>query len=92
MNTEHHDGPSTHRGHQHPLALSARELATLFRLCDASFDTTALTADLLALQEAGLVNLITSEDGDTIFALTIDGKVLLRSLGVEPTERRPYAS
>jgi hypothetical protein len=60
------------------------------RLRDASAGTNAVTPDAIALQGAGLVHVTTSKDGDTAFALTVDGKVLLRLLGVEPPERRSY--
>jgi hypothetical protein len=91
MNAKHYDGAASMRGSQRqPRTLSAHELATLLRVRDASAATNAVTPDVIALQEAGLVHVITSEDGDTMFALTVDGKVLLRVLGVEPAERRPY--
>jgi hypothetical protein len=91
MNAKYHAGAaSMRRGHKQPRTLSAHELSTLLRLCDASAETNAVTPDLIALHEAGLVHVIASEDGDTMFALTVDGRVLLRLLGVEPAERRPY--
>jgi hypothetical protein len=91
MNAKHHDGAaSMRRGHKQPRALSAHELATLLRLRDASAGTNAVTPDAIALQGAGPVHVTTSKDGDTAFALTVDGKVLLRLLGVEPPERRSY--
>jgi hypothetical protein len=43
------------------------------------------TPDVMALQEVGLVHLVASEDGDATFALTGDGKALLRVLGAEAT-------
>jgi hypothetical protein len=85
MNAKHHDGAaSMRRGHKQPRTLSAHELATLLRLRDASARTNAVTPDVIALQEAGLVHVTTSKDGDAAFALTIDGKVLLRLLSTEP--------
>jgi hypothetical protein len=88
MNAKHHDGAaSMRRGHQHPRTLSAHELSTLLRLCDASAETNAVTPDLIALQEAGLAHVIASEDGDAMFVLTVDGRVLLRLLGNEPLGR-----
>jgi hypothetical protein len=81
---------STHRAHGHPVTLSAQELASLLRLRNASAETNAVTPEVIALQAAGLVHLIASEDGDAALALTVDGKVLLRLLGAEPVERHPY--
>jgi hypothetical protein len=81
---------STHRAHRHPVTLSAQELATLLRLRNASAKTNAVTPDVIALQAAGLVHIIPSEDGDAAPALTVDGKVLLRLLGAEPAEHRTY--
>jgi hypothetical protein len=91
MNAKHHDGAaSMRRGHKHPRTLSAHELATLLRMRDSWAGTNAVTPDVIALQEAGLVHFTTSKDGDAAFALTVDGKVLLRLLGVEPVARRHY--
>jgi hypothetical protein len=48
------------------------------------------TPDVVALQEAGVVQVIISEDGDAALKLTVDGKVLLRMLGAEPVGNRSY--
>ncbi|MFL9932233.1 hypothetical protein P0D88_24050 [Paraburkholderia sp. RL18-103-BIB-C] len=90
MEAKDYDGSSsTHRAHRrHPVTLSAQELATLLRLRNASAETNAVTPDVIALQAAGLVHLIASEDGDATLALTVDGKVLLRLLGAEPRKPR----
>ncbi|KAA1011453.1 hypothetical protein FVF58_16215 [Paraburkholderia panacisoli] len=91
MEAKDYDGSSsTHRAHRHPVTLSAQELATLLRLRNASAETNAVTPDVIALQAAGLVHFIASEDGDATLALTVDGKVLLRLLGAEPADRPPY--
>lgn len=92
MEAKDYDGSSsTHRAHRrHPVTLSAHELATLFRLRDASVLTDIETPDVIALQEAGVVQVIMSEDGDAALALTVDGKVLLRMLGAEPVGSRSY--
>jgi hypothetical protein len=83
---------STHLGRKQHLTLNAHELATLLCLRDASVLADAETPDVIALQDAGLVQVITSKDGDTTVSLTVDGKVLLRMLGAEPAEHRTYAS
>ncbi|MFP3647683.1 hypothetical protein [Paraburkholderia sp. SIMBA_054] len=72
------------------MRLSAHELATLFRLRNASVLTDIETPDVIALQEAGVVQVIMSEDGGAALALTVDGKVLLRMLGAEPVGSRSY--
>jgi hypothetical protein len=46
------------------VTLSTHELATLFRLRTASVLTDVATPDVIALQEAGVVQVIISEDGD----------------------------
>ncbi|WP_042305861.1 hypothetical protein [Paraburkholderia terrae] len=83
-------GSSTHRAHRHPVTLSAQELTTLLCLRDASVLADAETPDVIALQEAGMVQVIMSEDGDAALALTVDGKVLLRMLGAESVGSRSY--
>jgi Fe2+ or Zn2+ uptake regulation protein len=83
MNAKHHDGASMRRRHKQPRTLSAHELAMLLRLSDSSAETNAVTPDVIALQEAGLVHVIESEDGDATCALSVDGKVLLRLLGAD---------
>jgi hypothetical protein len=91
MEAKNHDGSSsTHRANRHPVTLSAQELATLLRLRNVTAETNAVTPDVIALQAAGLVHHIASGDGDATLALTVDGKVLLRMLGAEPVECRPY--
>ncbi|TCG03967.1 hypothetical protein BZM27_44340 [Paraburkholderia steynii] len=92
MEAKDYDGSfsSTHRAHSHPVTLSAQELATLLRLRNAPARTNAVTPDLIALHEAGLVHIIATEDGDAALVLSVDGRVLLRSLGAEPAERPPY--
>jgi DNA-binding PadR family transcriptional regulator len=62
----------------------------LLRLRGASLGKTAATPNLIALQEAGLVQVIAPEDGNATFALTEDGTVLLRFLGIGPAERCRY--
>ncbi|TCG05272.1 hypothetical protein BZM27_34725 [Paraburkholderia steynii] len=92
MEAKDYDGSSSaHRAHRrHPVTLSAHELATLFRLRNASILTDVETPDVIALQEAGVVQVIMSEDGDAALALTVDGKVLLRMLGAEPAGSLSY--
>ncbi|BCZ81771.1 hypothetical protein PTKU64_54460 [Paraburkholderia terrae] len=72
------------------MTLSAHELATLFRLRTASVLTDVEMPHVIALQEAGVVQVIMSEDGDAALALTVDGKVLLRMLGAEQVGSRSY--
>ncbi|KAA0997386.1 hypothetical protein FVF58_49625 [Paraburkholderia panacisoli] len=91
MEAKDYDGSaSRHRAHRRPVTLSAQELATLLRLRNASAETNTVTPDVIALQAAGLVHLIASDDGDATLALTVGGKVLLRLLGAEPADRPPY--
>lgn len=79
--TDYGGSSSTHRAHRYPVTLSAQELTMLLCLRDASALAVAETPDVIALQEAGLVQVISSKDGDTELALTVDAKVLLRMLG-----------
>jgi hypothetical protein len=60
---------------------SAHELATLLLLHDAPVALMAVTADVMALREVGLVQLVESEQGEARFALTVEGSVVLRVLG-----------
>jgi hypothetical protein len=92
MEIKDYDGNSSaRRAHRRqPVTLSAHELATLFRLRTASVLTDVETPDVVALQEAGVVQVIISEDGDAALKLTVDGKVLLRMLGAEPVGNRSY--
>ncbi|MBU6489622.1 MAG: hypothetical protein KGQ57_17645 [Burkholderiales bacterium] len=61
--------------------LSHHEIATLLLLLHSPIDVSA-KPELPMLQEAGLVEQITSESGDTRFQLTDDGNAVLRGLGV----------
>ncbi|WP_343056453.1 hypothetical protein [Paraburkholderia ultramafica] len=65
--------------------LSAHEIATLLLLLQAPVEFMAATPDVMALREVGLVQGVESEqDGATsMFALTADGRALLRALGAE---------
>ncbi|EUC18435.1 hypothetical protein [Paraburkholderia hospita] len=92
MEAKDYDGNSSaRRAHRRrPVTLSAHELATLFRLRTASVLTDVETPDVVALQEAGVVQVIILEDGDAALKLTVDGKVLLRMLGAEPVGNRSY--
>lgn len=63
--------------------LSGHEIATLLRLHDAPVALMAVTPDVMALREVGLVQLIESEQGHARFALTAKGNAVLRALGAE---------
>lgn len=64
------------------LCLSAHELATLLVLLQTPVDATAATEDVLALREAGLAQLVDSEQGKARFAITDEGNAVLRMLGI----------
>ncbi|CAB3669697.1 hypothetical protein [Trinickia soli] len=61
--------------------LSHHELATLLLLLHSPIDVSA-KPEIPMLQEAGLVEPITSEAGDVRFRLTDDGNAILRGLGL----------
>jgi hypothetical protein len=61
--------------------LSAHEIATLLLLLSAPVEAMAATPDVIALREAGLVQLVASERGEARFALTAEGNAVLRVLG-----------
>ena len=63
--------------------LSAHEIATLLRLHDAPIALIAVTPDVMALREVGLVQFLESEQGRARFALTAKGNAVLRVLGAE---------
>jgi hypothetical protein len=92
MEAKDYDGrfSSTHGAHSRPVTLVAQELATLLRLRNVSAKTNAVTPDIIALHEAGLVHIIATENGDAVLALTVDGRVLLQSLGAELAKRPPF--
>lgn len=60
--------------------LSHHEIATLLLLLHAPVDLAA-KPEIPLLQEAGLVEQVASETGDTRFKLTPDGSAILRGLG-----------
>jgi hypothetical protein len=61
--------------------LSHHEIATLLLLLHSPIDVSA-KPEIPMLQEAGLVEPVTSESGDTRFQLTEDGTAVLRGLGL----------
>ncbi|HTH72814.1 MAG TPA: hypothetical protein VL635_00270 [Trinickia sp.] len=61
--------------------LSHHEIATLLLLLHCPIDVSA-KPEIPTLQEAGLVESVTSESGDTRFQLTEDGNAVLRGLGL----------
>ncbi|RDU96386.1 hypothetical protein [Trinickia dinghuensis] len=61
--------------------LSHHELATLLLLLHSPIDVSA-KPEIPMLQEAGLVESVTLETGDTRFQLTEDGNAVLRVLGL----------
>lgn len=61
--------------------LSHHEIATLLLLLHSPIDVAA-KPEIPMLQEAGLVESVTSESGHTRFQLTEDGTAVLRGLGV----------
>jgi hypothetical protein len=63
------------------LYLSAHEIATLLLLLQAPVDAMVATPDATALREAGLAQLVESEQGNARFAITDKGNTLLRVLG-----------
>ena len=56
--------------------LSAHEIGVLLLLSSAPVDLTSATADFMALQDAGLVQVV-----DTQFELTDEGRIVLYRLG-----------
>ncbi len=60
--------------------LSHHEIATLLLLLHSPIDVSA-KPEIPMLREAGLVEPVTSESGDTRFQLTEDGTAILRGLG-----------
>ncbi|NPT55429.1 hypothetical protein [Paraburkholderia elongata] len=69
------------RASEEARCLSAHEIATLLRLHDAPVELMAVTPDVMALREVGLVQLLESEQGQARFALTAMGNAVLRVLG-----------
>lgn len=61
--------------------LSHHEIATLLLLLHSPIDVSA-KPEIPMLQEAGLVESVTSESGATRFQLTADGTAVLRGLGL----------
>jgi hypothetical protein len=61
--------------------LSHHEIATLLLLLHSPIDVSA-KPEIPMLQEAGLVESVTLESGDTGFQLTEDGSAVLRGLGL----------
>ncbi|HEX7684078.1 MAG TPA: hypothetical protein VF446_11195 [Trinickia sp.] len=61
--------------------LSHHEIATLLLLLHSPIDLSA-KPEIPMLKEAGLVESITSEAGDTRVRLTEDGNAVLRGLGI----------
>ena len=66
---------------EEPLRLSAHELATLLVLLQTPVDEIAATPDTMALREAGLAQLVKSEQGKVRFVITNEGNAVLRLLG-----------
>jgi hypothetical protein len=61
--------------------LSHHEIATLLLLLHAPVDLAA-KPEIPLLREAGLIEQVNTEQGDTRFQLTEDGNAVLRGLGV----------
>lgn len=61
--------------------LSHHEIATLLLLLHAPVDLAA-KPEIPLLQEAGLIEQVNAEQGDTRFQLTADGNAVLRGLGI----------
>lgn len=61
--------------------LSHHEIATLLLLLHAPVDLSA-KPEIPLLKEAGLIEQINTEQGDTRFKLTDDGNAVLRGLGI----------
>ena len=76
MKTIEHDFAS-----EEPLRLSAHEIARLLLLFHAPLDLISATSDVVSLRESGLVHLVESEQGRTMFAITDEGNAVLRALG-----------
>jgi hypothetical protein len=81
VKARHSGGTSAPLGLRLRRMLSAHEIATLLLLLNASVDVMAATPDVMALREAGLVQLVASEQGEARFALTAEGSAVLRVLG-----------
>lgn len=69
------------RASENAPCLSAHEMAALFLLCHAPIDSTMETPDIVALQKAGLAELIESEIGEFRFAISREGNAVLRAWG-----------
>lgn len=69
------------------LCLSAHEMATLFLLCHAPIESRMETPDVVALQKAGLAELVESEPGEFRFAITRQGNA-----GSISTRKHPMSS
>jgi hypothetical protein len=63
------------------LRLSAHELSALLLLREAPVDANRATADVVALERAGLAARIGAESGLPRFAISDNGHALLRALG-----------
>lgn len=61
--------------------LSHHEIATLLLLLHAPVDLAA-KPEIPMLKEAGLIEQVNTEQGDTRFQLTEDGNAVLRGLGI----------
>ncbi len=61
--------------------LSHHEIATLLLLLHAPVDLAA-KPEIPLLKEAGLIEQVNGEQGDTRFKLTEDGNAVLRGLGI----------
>lgn len=61
--------------------LSHHEIATLLLLLHAPVDLSA-KPEIPLLREAGLIEQVNAEQGDTRFKLTEDGNAVLRGLGI----------
>jgi len=64
------------------LQLSAHEMAALILLSQAPIDTMMRNPDLAALEREGLAALTKLESGVSRFAVTREGRAVLRALGI----------
>jgi len=64
------------------LQLSAHEMSALILLSQAPIEIMFSNPDLFALQQAGLAELTKLENGISRFAITREGRAVLRALGI----------
>jgi hypothetical protein len=69
------------RASENAPCLSAHEMAALVLLCHAPIESRMTSPDVVALQKAGLAELLEPEIGESRFAITREGNAVLQALG-----------